>query len=233
MVWRVESGRGGGGGIQHGLRMLERMGAEASLDVREPFLIDGDRQRDAAHALLSSYVSRHFARSGWQVAQEVEIGRARTRGWIDVFAFHPVAEVAVAGELKTDLRDLGQAQRQVEWHEREAWSAARALGWRPRLIRSALFLLATERNDARVLENGELLRQAFPVRASSFNAWIRDPSHVRPPSGRALAMIDPLCRRRVWLRPTRSDGRRSTAKDTDYAGFMRRWRERRERRLTR
>jgi len=39
--------------------------------------------------------------------------------------------------------------------------------------------------------------------------------------GRAVAMIDPLSKRNVWLRSMRVDGRRSKAPYSDYADFMR------------
>lgn len=224
-VWRVENGQGGEATLAAAFRMLEALGAEFALAIRAPLLADRERQRDAAHATASGYVGRRLDSMGWQVAQEVEIGSGRWRGWIDILAYQPTAEALLSGEIKTDLRDIGEVQRQVQSHERGAWAAARALGWRPRQIRSALLVLQTNSNEMRIRENKELLAQAFPARAQELLSWLESPGSVRRPGARALAMIDPLSKRRDWLIPTRVDGRRSLAPYSDYAGFMRRRRQ--------
>jgi transcriptional regulator with XRE-family HTH domain len=226
-VWRTEAGLITPAQIGPALQILEALGAEFDLSMRAPLLTDRGRQRDAAHAVCSAYVRRRLERHGWLVAQEVEIGSGRWRGWIDVLAHQPAAGALLSGEIKTDLRDAGEAQRQVESHERGAWAAARGLGWRSREVRSALLVLQTESNDLRVRENRELLRQSFPVRARELLAWVAGPGTSPVSRGRALAMIDPRSKRRDWLIPTRTDGRRSPAPYLDYATFMRRSRSRR------
>jgi hypothetical protein len=122
--------------------------------------------------------------------------------------------------VKTELHDAGAVQRTLGWYEREAWTAARSFGWRPRRATAALLLLCSEENDQRVVANRDLLRQAFPARAGAIDAWLRDPRAPLP--ARSLAVIDPRTRRRDWLRPTRSDGRRSPAPYRDYADAARR-----------
>jgi hypothetical protein len=118
-------------------------------------------------------------------------------------------------EVKTELHDAGAVQRTLGWYERSAWTAARQFGWKPRRLGSALLLLSTVRNDERLADNRTLLRQAFPARARELAAWLADPRQPLPE--RAIAIIDPRSRRREWLQPTRSDGRRALARYRDYA----------------
>ena len=188
--------------------------------VDAPYLADRRRQRDPAHVRMSAHVVHKFRRAGWLVATEVEVGGDRSRGWIDVLAWHPPSGTLLVIELKTEIRDLGGIQRSLGWYEREAWAAARRLGWRPRAVLGCLLLLATTANDARARENREAFRSEFPVRANALMAVVA--SGTAPPSrGRAVAMIDPRSRGANWIRPLGIDGRRSPARYDDYAAFMR------------
>ena len=219
MISRLERGQATDVTIGAAWRVLEAMGARPSLTVEPPYLGDRARQRDAAHARCTSHVGRRLERSGWLVAREVEVGGGRSRGWIDVLAFHPPTGLLLVIEVKTELHDLGQVERTLGWYEREAWAAARRLGWRPRRVYSTLLLLATEANEQRLRSNREAIDTGFPARAGDLGNVISG-SQVGPP-GRALAMIDLRSKRRIWLRPTKLDGRRSPAPYHDYAGFMR------------
>jgi transcriptional regulator with XRE-family HTH domain len=218
-ISRLERGQATDVTIGTAWRVLEAMGARPSLTVEPPYLGDRARQRDAAHARCTSHVGRRLERSGWLVAREVEVGGGRSRGWIDVLAFHPPTGLLLVIEVKTELHDLGQVERTLGWYEREAWAAARRRGWRPRRVCSGLLLLATEANEERLRSNREAIDSSFPVRAGELRDVIGG-SQVGS-SGRALALIDPRSKRRLWLRPTRLDGRRSAAPYADYAGFMR------------
>jgi hypothetical protein len=122
-------------------RLLEAMGARLAVDVSAPFLPDREPQRDTAHAHCSAYAAIRLKRSGWETAGEVEVGGDRSRGWIDLLAYHPQHRLLLVIEIKTEIRDLGAIERSLGWYEREAWAAARRLGWRPRQIVGCLFLL--------------------------------------------------------------------------------------------
>lgn len=172
------------------------------------------RQNDRLHARCGGYTGRRLIADGWQVRHEVEVGDGRTRGWIDLLAFREADGGLFCPELKTEIHDAGAIQRTLSWYEREAWDARR-LGWSPRRMASGLILLCTAENDLRITDNRELLGQVFPAGARELNAWLRDPANPLPP--RAIAMIDPRSRRRDWLRPTRSHGRRAVAPYRDYA----------------
>jgi transcriptional regulator with XRE-family HTH domain len=186
-------------------------------------------QREPAHARCNAYLRPHLERLSYIVDQEIEIGDGPARGWIDLLAYQPLVRVLHLAEIKTEARDIGGIQRQIGWYERMAWSAARQRGWRPRFIVTALYLLATVVNDDIVSLNREILAQAFPVRSGDLAAILADPDGTTRPSGWGLAMIDPLSRRAAWLRPTRSDGRRTLAPYRNYADFMGQWRARRSR----
>jgi len=117
-------------------------------------------------------------------------------------------------EVKTEIDDVGRIQRTLSWYEREAWVAARRLGWRTHNVRSSLLVLCSTENDARVRSNREILQQTFPARARELGRWLAEPRDPVP--ARGLAMIDPRSLRAEWLRPTVSDGRRSAAPYADY-----------------
>ncbi len=223
-VWRLENGAGDGIAFATVGRVLDALGVRW---VIEPALTQARvEQRDAAHAHCSAYVRRRLESLGWTVEQEAEFGDGRGRGWIDILAFEAQAEIAFVDEIKTALPDVGGLLRQVSWYERAAWSAARTRGWRPRRVIVGVTLLFTEENDAAVVANRELFAQTFPVRAREFGGLLAVPAASVDPRGRALALIDPLSRRRDWLRPAWADGRRSPAPYRNYADFMRIVRER-------
>ena len=201
-------------------RLLEAMGARLTVGVSAPFLADRELQRDPAHAGGTSYVAARLRRDGWLTASEVEVGGDRSRGWIDILAYHPDHRLLLVIEIKTEIRDLGAIERTLGWYEREAWAAARRLGWRPRKVVGCLFLLATEMNEARIGDNRAAFSAGFPIRATELR---RIMSNEAPPAhgDRAMALIDPRSRRQQWLRPSRLDGRSTPAPYVDYADFMR------------
>lgn len=227
LISRLETGKTDLVDLDVADRIIEALGARVDIALRRPFLANGGLQRDAAHALISAYVRRWLERLGWEVEQEVEVGGPRSRGWIDILAFHRVQRVCLVDELKTDVDDIGAVQRQMSWYENDAWIAATRLGWQPVRIASAVMLLDTQTNHRRISENRELLAQFFPIRARELGAWLADPVGQPPPRGRVLALVDPLTRRSDWLRASPTDGRRSPAADADYASFMDRARRRR------
>jgi transcriptional regulator with XRE-family HTH domain len=115
-------------------RLLEAMGARLSIGVSTPFLADRELQRDPGHARCTAFVTAQLQRDRWLTATEVEIGGDRSRGWIDVLAYHPDRRLMLVIEIKTEVRDLGTIERTLGWYEREAWTTGRRLGWRPRQI---------------------------------------------------------------------------------------------------
>jgi len=141
-------------------------------------------------------------------------------GWIDLLAYHPDRGLVLVIEIKTEIRDLGAIERTLGWYEREAWVAARRLGWRPNKVVGCLFLLATEMNEARIGDNQASFSAGFRIRAGELGR-IMSNEMPTPREARALALIDPRSRRQNWLRPSRHDGRPTPAPYVDYADFMR------------
>lgn len=206
-------------------QLLAAMGGRLVISTETPYLGDRQRQREPAHARSSAHVAARLRTSGWQVATEVEVGGDRSRGWIDVLAFHPGTGWLLIFEIKTEIHDLGAIERSLGWYEREARFAAQRLGWRPKHSIGCLLLLATAANDARVASNRDSFALGFPVRASALSALVLE-GMAPSLAGRAVAMIDPLSKRAAWLRPLRLDGRRSIARYADYSDFMRVFEER-------
>jgi transcriptional regulator with XRE-family HTH domain len=219
-VSRIEHGRQDDLTIDSADRLLAAMGARLVVTVDAPFLGDRQRQREPAHALCTAYVARRLRRDGWEVDTEVEIGGDRSRGFIDVLAYHPPTGWLLVIEVKTEIHDLGAIERSLNWYEREAAKAARRRGWQPRRSVGCLLLLATEANDDRVVANRAPFAAGFPARSRDLTAVVAGEA-TEITRGRAVAMFDPQSRRQAWLRPLRLDGRRQAAPYADYAAFMR------------
>jgi len=221
-ISRLESGRIDEIDVGVVGQVMDAFDARVELAIQIPHLSDRERQRDPAHARCVAFVRGRLAAAGWTVHTEVEIVAGRSHGWIDVFALHEPAATTGVFEIKTDIDDIGRLERQIGWYEREAFAAARRLGWQPSSMVSAVLMLDTKRAERRLRENRDVLEHALPVRAREFAAWLAQPTPELRPRGRAFAMIDPLSRRHTWLRPTVLDGRRRPARYEDYADFMRR-----------
>lgn len=221
LVSAIENGRLRTITLATATRLLEAMGARLILDVAAPFLGDRELQRDPAHIRCVTHVARRLGKAGWQVATEVEIGGDRSRGWIDIVAFHPVTNLLLVIEIKTEIRDLGAIERTLGWYERESWAAARRRGWRASHSIGSLMVLATTANDERFRQNRDALAYGFPMRARELSSLVSTGVASAGPR-RAVAMIDPGSLRSDWLRRSRLDGRRSPAPYEDYADFMRR-----------
>jgi hypothetical protein len=196
------------------------MGGRLLVGVDAPYLGDRERQRDPAHARMSAYTVRRLRAAGWDVATEIEVGGDRSRGWIDVLAFHKASGMLLVIELKTEIHDLGQIERSLGWYEREAFAAARRLGWRPWRAIGCLLLLASRANDDRAAANRASIDTGFRIRARELGAILADET-VHATRTRAIAMIDPASRRRAWVRPLWIDGRRTPAPYADYVDFLR------------
>jgi hypothetical protein len=203
------------GGSEVSLRtlfgMCDALGVAISIDFRLPLIARSSPQRDPAHATCVAYVARRLLAAGFLAVREVEIAYGRSHGWIDVLPWDARSGTLLVIEVKTVLDDMGNVERQLAWYRREAWAAARPLGWQPSRLAGWLVVLATEANKAMIRANREAFAQTFPGRVGSMND-----------EAQALAMVDPSNRRREWLIRTGVDGRRSPAPYADYADFMRR-----------
>jgi len=218
-VSRVESGTLFSLTVADADALCHALGATLVFTVETPLFIDGDRQRDLAHAKCLAFVARRLTRAGWQVEREVQIGDPRRPGWIDVLAYNPTTRTLLIIEVKTRLDDFGGLERQLQWYRRHAHAAARTFGWQAERVTTAALLLATEINDQRVRDNASSIRQRFPGRWRELAA-IASADPTPSPGSWSLAMIDPRSRAATWCRPTVLDGRRSASPYVDVGDFL-------------
>jgi hypothetical protein len=203
------------------MRVLRALDVDVEIRLAPP-RVEAPPVRDRAHARCVATIARRFERAGLQVATEVEVGGGRWRGFIDVLAMHPSTRLLLVTEVKTEVDDIGAADRQLGSYVEAAWAAASALGWRPRGATGLLVLLATRENDRRLQEHRSYFDRAFTLRARSLRAVLDGSAGELPPRGaRGLAMLDPASRRRDWLLPTVIDGRRTVARFVDRRDFLR------------
>jgi len=194
-------------------RAFDELGIRPVFDGRTLGLIGRREQRDRVHAACATYGKRRMEAAGWATSLEAELGSGRGRGWIDLLAYRETDRALLVTEFKTEIHDVGKIQRTLGWYERAAWQPARQRGWRANSFSTALLVLDTVENDARIRANRDLFATEFPVRGRMLDEWLRTPGG---PAIRGLALIDPRSRRADWLRPTRTDGRRTPAPYADY-----------------
>lgn len=199
-------------------RMLGALGVRYRL-ILDPPIVEHRLQADLVHARCMAHVERRLVAAGWEVAREVEIGIDRSRGWIDLLAWHRQNGLLLVIEIKSEIHDVGAIERTMNWYQREARAAARRLGWRPTHIGSALLVLQSEASDRSIGLNREVLAAAFPGRAEALARLVAGEGELD--TNRYLAMIDPRSRRARWLRRSRADGRRSSAPYVDYIDAVR------------
>lgn len=213
-VQRLERGSQAHLNVSLATAALETLGIRVTIDANAIGLSDRREQRDVVHTRCCGYVARQLRMRGWEVRVEVEIGEGRTRGWIDVLAFRQSDRALLVLEIKTELNDIGRLLRSLGWYARSSRAAAQSIGWRPRLVVPALIALATVEVDSRLLADVDLVRSALPDTADRLAAWIDDAGAETPKP--AVALVDPISRRRAWLCRTRSDRRRAPSPYRDY-----------------
>ena len=161
-ISRLESGTRQHIDGQLASRAMALQGIGVEFDAQTLGMAGRREQRDLVHATCSAYVARRLDLGGWESRIEVEIGTGRYRGWIDVLGFRRADRSLLIGEVKTEILDLGAIQRTLGWYEREAWTAARQLGWNAQRSTAVLLVLATAENDARVSVNRAGLKGLVP-----------------------------------------------------------------------
>ena len=189
---------------------------EYRVDFRTPDVIA--RPADLVHGRCSAHVCRRLGAMSWRTAREVEVATGRIHGWIDVLAFDERTGTMLVVEIKTEVADVGAIERTIGWYERSAWTAARALGWRPRQVTSALLVLHTEVNDTAIGASRAAFQSTFSGNATDLRSVLERSMIAR---GRYLAMIDPASTRRRWLRPSWLEPSRLRAPYRDYLDAVR------------
>lgn len=181
-------------------RLLDRLEIRLEVSVRPPLAEGGPSERDAVHARILGYVERRLMHLGFETAREVPIGADRVRGWLDLLAWRARDRVAIIGEIKGDVDDVGALERQVAWYEREAWKAAREVGWRPSRVVVLGAALASRRNADVVRAHSDALRRRFPTPPAGLLVVLDGTTPTERTAG--LVFVDPLRRRGSWNLPT-------------------------------
>lgn len=207
---------GAGGRIESLEAVCSALGGELALDLRLPYAGDGPRQVDRAHARCVGCVRRLLERVGHVCVTEQLIVDGPWRGWIDLVAYDAVRRRIVIAEIKTELRDTGALERQVERYVRSSLVVARERGWAVEEIVVVVMVLATASNDAFLVANRHVLKGAFPLRGRGAGAVLLDQA---PAQGRLLVMIDPQRRGRRAVLRSAADGRRTAAPYRDLSAF--------------
>jgi len=217
----IERGRSPELSVATAVRVLTAL--DVAIDVRlfAALVANPRSARDGAHARCVTYVGRCLEREGWLVAREVAVGEGRWKGFVDILAYHPVEHVVLVIEIKTEIRDLGALERQLGFYEREAWAAARLLGWRPRAVTGIALCLDTDDCAAILRDHRSTFDAGFRLRTPELETLIAAPVHPPHRGERGVAMIDPRSRARRWLRPTVLDGRRTSPRYSDRSSFAR------------
>lgn len=172
----------------------------------------------AAHAICIGAVQRVFEAAGLATATEEPITFNGTERWIDLLAFDARIRRLVIVEVKTELRDVGELQRQLRRYELAAIQAAMRHDWRPESVQIMIILLQTTAAEEAVGINRHLLARIAPMRGrTAIGAALAGGEST----GWGLVMLDPLRPMRRRLTSTRVDGRRTPAPYADYAAFMR------------
>ena len=158
---------GAGGRIETLESICSALGGELALDLRLPYAGDGPRQVDRAHARCVGCMRRLLERAGHVCVTEQLIVDGPWRGWIDLVAYDAVRRRIVIAEVKTELRDAGALERQVERYVRSSLVVARERGWVVEEIVVVVMVLATAVNDAFLVANRHVLKGCVP------RAWSR------------------------------------------------------------
>ena len=205
-ISRVERARAAGIPLARIGRVLDALEIRLDANARPPLAAGGPSERDAVHTRILAYAERRLRAAGFETAREVPIGSDRVRGWLDMLAWRPRDRIVIVVEVKGDIHDVGAFERQVSWYEREAWAAARTLGWRPACVVVTGLVLASKHNEAIVRTHAEALRRRFATPPAGLASVLIEATPDGPL--RALAFVDPLRRRRSLLLPTPLHGGR-------------------------
>ena len=215
VVCAVEAGEGGQ--IATLERLCVALDGELRLEAHLPYAGEGSRQVDLGHARCVGAARRLLEASGCTCVTEQEVMDGPWRGRIDLLGFDATVRRLVVVEVKTELRDAGGLERQVDRYARLCLDVARRRGWRVGEVAVAVLVLATAETDAFLVANREVMAGAFPIRGRAAIECIFDREPIR---GRLLLMLDPRRRGRRVVGRARVDGRRTPAPYRDYRAFV-------------
>ncbi len=197
-------------------RLCRALGGDLAVETRLPFAGEERHQVDLGHARCVGRMRRILGSAGYVCATEELLTDGPWRGWIDLVGYDAERRRLALVEVKTELRDAGALERQVERYAAGCLVVARRRGWRVREIAVAVVVLASKANDAFLVTNRQVLGASFPIRGQAAIASLVGGDPVR---GRMLLMLDPDRRGRRGLTRSAADGRRTPAPYRDYRDY--------------
>ena len=137
---------------------------------------DLGRLVNARHAAMHEAMAAVFAGLDGLVSEpEVSFSIYGERGVIDVLAWHPVRQILLIIELKTELVDINDLMGSADRRRRLAATIARDRGWDPTAIATWVVLAESRTNRRAVAAHSTVLRAKFPFDGRAMRRWLRNP----------------------------------------------------------
>jgi transcriptional regulator with XRE-family HTH domain len=157
-------------------RILEAL--DAKLDMRVLSQSgEADRLIDRKHASIVERVIAILRAAGWEVRAEVTFSEYGERGSIDIFAWHAAKGAVLLIEVKSDVYSIEETVRRLDVKVRLAPTIAwKELGWRPRIIGSALVLPESSGIRRRLDGHQLTFASALPHRGRDLREWLKAPN---------------------------------------------------------
>jgi transcriptional regulator with XRE-family HTH domain len=135
-----------------------------------------DRLLDRRHAGIVERVVRTLGDAGWETRAEVSFSRYGERGSIDVLAWNAPASAVLLIEVKSEIYSLEETLRRFHVKVRLAREiTAEQLGWRPRIVGSALVLPESSGVRRRLEAHAATMASVFADRGAAVRPWLRRP----------------------------------------------------------
>jgi transcriptional regulator with XRE-family HTH domain len=153
---------------------------DARLDIRVRWRGgEIDRLLDRSHAAIVERVVQLLRDAGWDVRAEVSFSRYGDRGSIDVFAWNAALRAVLLIEVKSEIYSLEETLRRFHVKVRLAPEISiEQLGWRPRVVGSALVLPESSAARRRLAAHAYTVASAFPDRGRDVRLWLRQPDRA-------------------------------------------------------
>ena len=163
-----------------GVRTARAIAAAAGIDL--PFAPRGrgallDRLVDEEHSRMVDLVVSRLAASGWDTMVEFSFNDYGDRGSVDVLAWHAGREALLVVEVKSRLANLQDTCRSLDVKARVVPRlAARARGWRARVVGVVLVVPECTREREAVARRQATFDMSFPARTVEIRRWLSVPS---------------------------------------------------------
>jgi transcriptional regulator with XRE-family HTH domain len=172
----------GGQLVQISIAAFRRVFAalDAHIDIRVQWRGgEIDRLLDRHHAAIVERVIRTLLQAGWECRAEVSFSRYGDRGSIDVLAWNAAFRAVLLIEVKSEIYSVEETLRRFHVKVRLAPEISfEQLGWRPRIVGSALVLPESSSVRLRLETHAKTIASAFPDRGRDLRTWLRHPDRT-------------------------------------------------------